>query len=91
MSTICTLAVDTSPKPLLCACLCVSVWLCVSISGFHLGFSSRGGGGEVYSNTFSLAMNITELIDFLKVGDLVVCSPRKNFNFLISDTISVCF
>ena len=48
-------------------------------TGFHLGFSSRGGkrdncqakGGEDYSNTssiFSLARNIIVLIDFLKLG-----------------------
>ena len=40
-------------------------------------------GGEDYintSNAISLARNIIELIDFLKLGGLGACSPRKIFN-----------
>ena len=44
----------------------------------------RGGGSEDYSNNsylFSLARTtIIELIEFLKLGDLGACSPRKIFN-----------
>ena len=69
------------------------------LAGFHLGFSSRGANviiaelrrGEDYSNTsnaFSSARNIIELIDFLKLGGLGVCYPRKTFNFSISETVS---
>ena len=66
--------------------------------GFHLGFLSRGegggkcnncpakgGGGKDYSNNsnaFSLARNIIELIDFLKLGGLGARSPRKFFQSL---------
>ena len=49
-------------------------------------------GGEDYINTskaFSLARNIIELIDFLKVGGVLgTCSPRKFFNFSISESVS---
>ena len=61
-------------------------------AGFHLGLSSRGGanvtiaelrGGEDYINTSNailIARNIIELIDFLKLGGLGECSPKKIFN-----------
>ena len=63
-----------------------------TITGFHLGFLSRGEGGKDYSNNsnaFSLARNIIELIDFLKLGGLWACSPRKILNFSISETVMV--
>ena len=46
------------------------------------------GVGEDYiniSNTFLLAI---EFIDFFKLGGLGACSPRKNFNFSVSETVS---
>ena len=49
----------------------------------------RGGGD--YSNTsnaFSLARNIIELIDFLKLGESGGMLLRKKFNFSISETVS---
>ena len=59
-------------------------------AGFRLGFSSRGGGKcnncqanggrEDYntSNAFSLARNIIEIIDFLKLGGSGVMLPKEN-------------
>ena len=57
---------------------------------FHLGFLSSGGkrsncrakGGEDYSNTlnsFSLARNIMELIDFYKLGESGGMLPQEKF------------
>ena len=40
------------------------------------------------SNAFSFARNIIEVVDFLKLGGSGACSPRKFFNFSISEAVS---
>ena len=49
------------------------------------------GGSEDYSNTsnaFSLARNVIVLVAFLMLGGLGARSPRKIFDFPISETVS---
>ena len=56
--------------------------------------NGRVEGGKDYSNTlgvFLLARNIIVHIDFLKLGRLGACSPRKFFNFSISKAVSCGF
>ena len=52
--------------------------------GANLTIAELRGGGKDYSNTsnaFSLARNIIELIDFLKLGGSVGMLPQENFEF----------